>query len=270
MREKSTNCSKQCSSPSDQISVSPVSAVRKEYADGEFVNLHSHAQAQLVYAITGVMELATEEGYWMVPPQRAVWMPARVPHQMRARGLVSLSALYFRSESYPADFSIEPRIFSVNPLLRELIDRVSALPLRHVPSDREARLVCVLIDEITFAKEEPILKVKISVDRRLRRVCEGVLLNPSDNRTLDEWAIYIGASGRTLARLFTAELGVSFSHWRQQARLACAFPRLLAGEPISAIAHDFGYDTPGAFSTMFRRYMGITPSAYFKVSALTK
>lgn len=270
MCEKSTDSSEEFTPPSAQISGNPVSAVLREYSDGILVNLHSHAQAQLVYAATGVMELATEEGYWVVPPQRAVWMPAGVPHRMRARGLVSLHALYFRPDSCPAEFSIEPRIFSVIPLLRELIARVGGLPCRDVSDGREARLVSVLIDEITFAKEEPILKVKLSVDRRLRRVCEGVLLNPADNRTLDEWAIEIGASSRTLARLFTAELGVSFRHWRQQARLVCAFPRLSAGEPISAIATDFGYDTLGAFSAMFRRYMGNTPSAYFKLSDLTK
>jgi AraC-like DNA-binding protein len=251
MCEKSTNSSKEFASPSEQLSLNPVSAVLREYSDGILVNLHSHAQAQLVYAATGVMELATEDGYWIVPPQRAVWMPAGVYHQMRARGLVSLHALYIRPASCPPEFTIEPRIFSVTPLLRELIARVGSLPSQHVSDGREARLVSVLIDEITYANEEPILKMKLSIDRRLRRVCEGILQNPADNRTLDDWAIEIGASSRTLARLFTAELGVSFRHWRQQARLVCSFPRLSAGEAISAIATDFGYDTPGAFSEMF-------------------
>ncbi|MGZ3016753.1 helix-turn-helix domain-containing protein, partial [Pseudomonas aeruginosa] len=76
----------------------------------------------------------------------------------------------------------------------------------------------------------------------------------------------VGASSRTLARLFLSELGVTFVHWRHQVRLAAALPRLAAGEAVARIAVDLGYQTPSAFSAMFRRLTGSTPSRYFALS----
>ncbi|WP_205622393.1 helix-turn-helix domain-containing protein [Xanthomonas arboricola] len=94
-------------------------------------------------------------------------------------------------------------------------------------------------------------------------ICEAILANPQDNRTLDDWASQHGATARTLSRLFTAELGVPFQVWRQQARVMAALPRLAGGEPVTVVALEMGYDTPGAFSAMFKRLLGTSPSHYF-------
>lgn len=103
-------------------------------------------------------------------------------------------------------------------------------------------------------------------DRRLGRICQALLEDPADPRGLEEWARCVGASSRTLARLFLSELGVTFVHWRHQVRLAAALPRLAAGEAVARIAVDLGYQTPSAFSAMFRRLTGSTPSRYFALS----
>ena len=100
-------------------------------------------------------------------------------------------------------------------------------------------------------------------DARLRRVCEALKADPAENRTLEDWARASGASARTLARLFRKETGMSFGGWRQQARLLEALGRLASGSPVTTVALDLGYQSPSAFTSMFRRALGTSPTRYF-------
>lgn len=95
------------------------------------------------------------------------------------------------------------------------------------------------------------------------RLCAALRRNPADARTLDAWGVAVGASARTLARLFMTETGLSFAAWRAQVRLLAALARLAAGEKVTSVALDLGYDSPSAFIAMFRRQLGVTPSRYF-------
>ncbi|MGO4810273.1 helix-turn-helix domain-containing protein [Cupriavidus sp. 2MCAB6] len=243
----------------------PAAVMPKEFPDGVVVAAHRHERAQLIYAVAGVVEVTAGQSLWLVPPQRALWMPAGVQHGMRARGMVSLRTLYIRPEACPAATPALPQLVNVSPLLRELMLRAAALPLGPAGTAREDRLLGVLLDELAWSPEQP-LCLPASQDRRLARICGALRENPADARTLAEWAREVGASSRTLARLFVAGTGISFVHWRQQARLLYALPRLAAGEPVATIAADLGYDTAGAFATMFRRYTGTTPSQYARMS----
>jgi AraC-like DNA-binding protein len=97
---------------------------------------------------------------------------------------------------------------------------------------------------------------------RLQALCLALLAAPGDQRTLREWAQSVNASERTVARLFQSETGLSFGVWRQQARLLEAMGRLGSGAPVTQVALDLGYDSVSAFSAMFRRAAGASPSAY--------
>jgi AraC-like DNA-binding protein len=94
-------------------------------------------------------------------------------------------------------------------------------------------------------------------------VCDAILAAPADARALEAWAAEAGASARTLARLFQRETGMSFAQWRQQARLLESLRRLAAGDAVTAVAIDCGYRSPSAFAAMFRRALGVAPTAYF-------
>ena len=95
-------------------------------------------------------------------------------------------------------------------------------------------------------------------DRRLQAICQALLKQPELGLTLDDWGLRVGASSRTLARLFAQELQMSFHEWRQQLRLTEALPRLLAGDSVQVVARDLGYGSTRAFSSMFRRLLGET------------
>lgn len=238
-------------------------SLAKDYPSGYRVAKHHHMEGQLIYAVAGIMELITEDGLRLIPPQRGIWMPAKVEHSMRARGCVSLRTLYIQSDSTLKLLPPAPKSLIVSPLLRELILRLATTPELRRSDSKHAQLMSLLLDEIEWSGESALPLPPIR-DPRLQHICFAILDNPADKRGLTAWAHQVGASSRTLARLFQQELGVPYRYWRQQVCAMSALPRLGAGEPITLIAADLGYETPGAFSSMFRRVMHTTPSQYFQ------
>jgi AraC-like DNA-binding protein len=240
----------------------PVVVRSREYEDGHVVPSHDHQRAQLIFAANGVMEVTVAQGMFLVPPQRAVWVPSRTRHQMRARGQVTFRTVYIWTDFCPPHLPAEPRSVHVSGLLRELILRASEIPVGAESEPRNLRLLQLLVDEIEVTPERA-LHLPTGKDPRLARICEALLANPGDDKDLADWADLAGASTRTLARLFKSEMGISFVTWRQQLRVLAALPRLAAGEPVTVVAMDLGYETQGAFAEVFRRILGSTPSTYF-------
>jgi len=239
----------------------PVTAMAKDFTDGHRIAPHQHERAQLIFAAHGAMLVATGEGSWAVPPQRAVWMPAGVTHEIRMAGDVAMRTLYVRADA-ATRFPARVRVLAVSPLLRELILRACALPVRYDESGPAGRLIAVMLDEIA-ALPTVALDLPLPRDPRLGRICRALSAEPGLDRTLSRWGREAGASPRTLARLFVKETGLTFAAWRQQARLLAATAMLAAGHPITRIALDLGYESPSAFTAMFRRALGAPPSHYF-------
>ncbi|KVQ41168.1 AraC family transcriptional regulator [Burkholderia cepacia] len=237
----------------------------KAFPDGFVVAEHRHTRAQLVYTTTGIAEVIACQSLWMIPPHRALWIPSDLPHAMRAHGQLEMRTAYVDPRACRSAYPDQPGLVNVSPLLRELIVRASSFPVEVDPDGRDALVIQLMLAEIEWSPEQP-LRLPSGQDRRLARVCDAMLANPADQRTLTEWADEVGASSRTLARLFTAETGLSFSQWRQQARISAARPLLASGRSVIAVAAELGYETTSAFSTVFRRFAGMTPSAYAKLS----
>jgi AraC-like DNA-binding protein len=175
-------------------------------------------------------------------------------------GDVAMRTLYVRQDAavrLPADV----RVLAVSPLLRELILRACALPLDYDEGGPAGRLAALLLDEIA-AVPTVALDLPMPRDARLARICRGFAAEPGDTRSLAAWGRQAGASPRTLARVFQRETGLSFGQWRQQARLLAATAMLAAGQPITRIALDLGYESPSAFTAMFKRALGAPPSQY--------
>jgi AraC-like DNA-binding protein len=157
------------------------------------------------------------------------------------------------------------RVIAVSSLLRELTLRACALPVLYDESGPAARIMTLILDEIA-ALPTVGLDLPMPRDARLRRICAALRAEPGSTRTLESWARATGASSRTLARRFVRETRLTFAEWRQQARLLDAMARLAAGQPVTAIALDLGYDSPSAFAAMFRRALGTPPSRYLSRS----
>jgi AraC-like DNA-binding protein len=232
------------------------------YASGTVLEPHSHDWAQLVYASEGVMSVHTEEGSWVVPAHRAVWIPAGVQHSVAMSGRVSMRTLYI----VPKLVRALPRrccVIAVQPLLRELILHTTARgPLRgDVAAHR--RLVDFLLDQLRELPAVP-LELPMPRDERALRVAHRLREDPGERAPLHTLAREAGASRRTLERLFQLETGLSFGRWRQQARLLHAMRLLAGGASVTSTALDVGYESTSAFIAAFSEVLGTTPGRYYR------
>ena len=216
---------------------------------------------RLVYASLGAMRVSTARDEWMVPPHRAVWVPAGIHHRVETKGRVRFRTLYFRtdvSRSLPR----ECRGVNVSPLLRELIlhlaRRAAADPFLEADGDA----ISLLIRQLRSIEAVPL---QLPLPRDPRALAAARLLRASGSRpSLAAVGRAAGASARTLQRLFSAETGLTFEKWRQRASLIRALELLAEGQKVTAVAADVGYESPSAFIAMFRRELGGTPRTYFR------
>jgi len=240
----------------------PIVAMAKDFENGQVIPFHQHDRSQLLYASSGVMTVTTEKGIWVVPPLRAVWVPSLTEHQIVCSGELSMRTLYIKPEA-TLKLPEECCVVSVPPLLRELILHAVTLPRLYKPSSYEERIMNVILDLVQTLKIAP-LDLPIPTDVRLKKISEKLTVNPGDNRTLEDWGKSVGATSRTLARLFRFETGMSFRQWRQQMRILESLRRLGREEQVTTVALDLGYDSPSAFIAMFKKALGKTPGQYFK------
>ncbi|MGE0153085.1 MAG: helix-turn-helix domain-containing protein [Reyranellaceae bacterium] len=247
--------------PGEKRGAPAVTGLASDYRHGASTGWHSHYRAQLAFAVSGVMHVDTEQGAFVVPPQRALWLPAGMRHCIAMHGAVGMRTIYVapeRARTLPALC----RVVAVTPLLRELVLEAARLPAHYAADSRAARLTALLLDEMRALPILP-LHLPLPEDRRLRRVCDAILQNPALDLTLADLAQSASTSPRTLARLFRSGTGLSFGQWRQQARLLAALRLLASGEKVTSVAMDLGYDSPSAFTSMFRKALGVPPSRYF-------
>lgn len=245
--------------PSDyQDLQQPIGAMAKRFGDGTLVPLHRHDRDQLLYAIRGVMHLQTEHEAWVIPPDRAAYIPAQTLHAVAMHGTVHMRTLYIAPPTRD-NRSLTMRVIGVSNLLRELILALSEEPLEYERDSRGERLAKLVELEVERASQLA-LNFPLPRDPRLQRLCAAILANPADRRTLEDWSQFAGASARTLTRLFERDLGINFNKWRQRIRFHNALDALSRGEPILQVAHQNGYDSASAFSAAFGKEMGIAPS----------
>lgn len=236
-------------------------------ADAHF-EPHRHAWAQLAYCASGIVQVSAAEtdsdsgeATYIVPPSRAVWIAPRALHSVHVLEDAQFRTLYIDASVAPRDWD-GCRVLVVSALLREL---VPALDAPGLPRGREALLTALVLDELRNAATQELgvpLPPAETGDKRLRALCEAVLRAPAERATLAQWAADVGASERTMARLFRDQLGTSYQQWRQQAVLAHALPLLARGVPVSAVAAESGYASESAFTAMFKSAMGQPPSRF--------
>jgi AraC-like DNA-binding protein len=239
-----------------------VRSLALRFASGHVVDEHAHPWGQMVYATEGVMTVTTPVGTWVVPPNRAAWVPAETVHSLRATDRVYLRTLYLRpdlSAALPRDC----RVLAVSGLLRELVLATLAAGMLHERVPEQARLAGVLLDQIRLTDEVP-LQLPWPKDLRARRVADLAASDLVDSSPLAVLAEGSGASVRTLERLFVRDTRMTFGRWRQQARLLHALRLLAAGDSVTSAGISVGFASTSAFVAMFRRALGKTPGRWFR------
>jgi AraC-like DNA-binding protein len=239
-----------------------VASISFDFEDGHVIPEHSHPEDQLAFASRGVMTVRTQQGIWVVPPMRAVWIPAGTPHSIAMSGPVSLRTLYFLPK-YVRALPARCFVMNVSPLLTELILHACKFPKLNTKVPLQRRIIGVVVDQLEAARSIP-LQLPHPSDARAMRIVRTLLADPGEQRTLQRLCKDCGASKRTIERLFLAETKMTFGKWRQQLRLLHAMQRLASGEKVTGAALDAGYNSPSAFISMFRKQLGTTPTRYFE------
>jgi AraC-like DNA-binding protein/mannose-6-phosphate isomerase-like protein (cupin superfamily) len=238
--------------------------VARSYQRGVRLGTHMHREAQLVYAAKGTMQVTTPEGRWLVPPDRAVWVPALLEHSIDVLADIQMRTLYFevawlarekRSASLAAEFVVR-----VSPLLHQAI-----LALFDAGNGRErTELLIRLVMLELHQAEDAATFIPLPHEPRCRRAADIVLADPTGAHEIETLARAVGTSARTLSRLFSSETQLSFKSWCQRARIAAAIERLSVDANLSVkqLASDLGYASVPAFSHAFRQVTGKTPTEF--------
>jgi AraC-like DNA-binding protein len=219
---------------------------------------------QLVYAAKGTMQVTTPRGRWLVPPDRAVWVPARLPHAIDVLADIDMRTLYF-------DLAWLKRGQQDAELNQEFVVRVSSLLHETIlalfdgrnDSERTTLLIRLAMLELHQAEDSATF-IPLPQDPRCRRAASIVLDDPTALHEIETLARHVGTSARTLSRLFTSETQLSFKSWCQRARIAAAAERLSTDTNVSIkqVAGELGYASLPAFSHAFRQVTGRTPTEF--------
>lgn len=231
---------------------------------GTHLGIHMHREAQLVFAASGTMQVTTPKGRWLVPPGRAVWVPARLEHAIDVLADIEMRTLYFtldwlalesRSRSLDAEFVVR-----VSPLLREIVLALFDQPGQSPRTDLLLRLMMLELHQA----EDPTTFIPLPHEPRCRRAADLVLAAPILTHDIDDLARQVGTSTRTLSRLFVSETGLSLKSWCQRARIASAIERWAINPHLSIkqTAAELGYSSFPAFSHAFRQVTGRTPTEF--------
>jgi AraC-like DNA-binding protein len=226
---------------------------------GTVFDWHTHEDHQLAWASSGVLTVRSESEAWVLPPTRALWIPAGVRHETLSDGVATMRTAYVRRSSCSISWPTCTPVV-VSPLIAELLGHLETDDLESAHRVRAEELLVDLLQPVASLSFE----VRMPTDDRALRVAELLIVNPADERTLAAWGSDVGASSRTLARAFIAETGLPFARWRTLVRLQRAMEALGSNESVTEVARTVGYESSSAFVAAFRRETGITPARYFQ------
>jgi AraC-like DNA-binding protein len=232
------------------------------FSNGHVLEPHAHPWGQLIYAVSGTMQVLAGNMLWLVPPTRALWAPAGVVHAIEMRGAVAMRTIYVpveRSSGLPA----HSHAIDVEPLLREVILHIVGLRLLRTDEAAHQHMAQVFLDLVAAAPSLPLF-VPMPRDARAQSVARMLQDDPAAEAKIDAVARKAGASVRTLQRLFREETGMRFVEWRQRLRLLHAIALLEQDASVTQAGAAAGYASTSAFIAAFRQQMGETPSRYMR------
>ena len=242
---------------------SGVAALPRFYPRGTRLGLHAHAEAQLLFAAQGLMQVTTPGGRWLVPPRRAVWLPPKLEHGVDMLTDLEMRSLYLAADwvaGHPEAARLDrPFVVAVGPLLRELVLAMFGDRPDVQRTDLLARLALFELAEA----EDTATFMPLPSEPRARRVAEMILADPAGERSLDDLARAAGASARTITRLFPVETDLTFKAWRRRARILASVEALEGGQvPVAVVAARFGFASAAAYGFAFRQVLGVTPGVF--------
>ncbi len=215
---------------------------------------HSHEEHELIWAARGVVTIFVDGRMWTVLPGAGLWIPSGVVHEGHVAGGVAFRVTLFAPEAWSRSWN-QPMAVRVNEAAQQLLVHLAQTGM---PSEERLRAQQVCIDMLE-ALEPSNITVPIPRDPRIGELVSGVLKDPADDRSLEQWARRLNLSSRTITRTFKAEVAMSFAQWRRLVRMRSAHVLLVDGLSVTAVGRKVGYGTTSAFVAAFRKVVGRTP-----------
>lgn len=229
---------------------------------GTAVDLHRHRWCQFLYARSGIMQVVTHNSSLVVPPLYGMWLPAGTDHAMYATEDVELESLYIDAHAQPA-MGTHCRVVLVSELVREFIHYGSTqIRQQYDENGSDGLKIRVLLELLRELPDAP-LRLPLPADTRLADMCTEIQASPSLTHSLEDWALRLNMSPRTLSRHFLSETGMTYQSWRQRQRLLHSLSLLKAGKSVTRTALELGYGSASAYVYAFRQFFGRSPKRFY-------
>jgi len=234
----------------------------RAYSRGQVNPEHKHSRGQLLYAEKGVMLVQTGGKQWVIPPQRALWLPAGELHAFALLSHTELRTVYF-SPSFVGDTDgaknlKQIHVIDMTPFARHLITSLFEGTFNHSTQKLMAQLLLRMVNET----EALPVSLVMPRDEGLNSVARNILVNNRWDITLTEFAALVAMSERTFTRFFVADTGYSFRTWKQRARIFASMDLLSNDMPVKLVAYRLGFSCPSSFVAAFRAVTGRVPSDF--------
>ncbi len=221
-------------------------------------DFHRHSKHQLLYSFSGTIHLETKAGFWMLPPQRAAWIPAGLRHATTVKNARAHS-LYFSPRQF-AGLGGQIQIISVTPLLREMILYTRQWPMDRQKPDSFRRQYFGLLAEFLRqqASSEPAFRLPRAKTQAIETAAHGFLEDLTEG-SLAGAASRAQLSPRTFRRRFDGEMGMTWKEFVHHARMLKAMEMLTTEKNVTEAASAVGFCSLSAFSKAFRVFSGHNP-----------
>jgi AraC-like DNA-binding protein len=228
------------------------------FAAGTIFPSQRQAYGKLLYPVSGILELNIEGVRYLSPPAYAIWIPPKSEHSSVARQDIYYTVVYIEADLC-TNLALAACTLELSAVIKAIAADFAERGIAHPISAEDLRMAHVVVDKVRLAPRYDNY-LPSSDNAWVRHLLEAIQAAPDDRQSLADWARSLGTTERTLSRRFREHLGITFSEWRQRAKLVAAISLLEEDHSVQTISHKLGYSNASAFITMFRQLTGVSPT----------
>lgn len=220
---------------------------------------HTHRNGQFVFVHKGFVTCMVDDGYWLVPAQSAMWIPAGTAHSNQASANAFLSYAFIKPNA--TQLPLASQLLAIPAWIRELILHLAHQDYPYEKTEIDQKMAQLLL--LGLSHVQPLdFYAPLPKEPRLQQMAKSIVQSPDQRKRLSDWAHHFNCSERTLARHIQHHTGMSFSRWQQQLLVLLAMQKLGNGQAVKRITADFGYESPSPFIALFKAIVGMTPGQF--------
>jgi AraC-like DNA-binding protein len=230
--------------------------------------LHTHEKGQLVYVESGFQYITVDGKIYLLPQNHAAWIPPGAMHKTNSHSEKIKLMIMFAGIEKSSDFHHEIQVFSVPPVLKEMIKYAERWSKSMKNDPDEILFLKALFNELPrFVEHSLKLYISLPEDKRLAEPIGYLHNHYQEDIKIEELSEISILSLRTLERIFKKETGMTLSKYQQILRIIKSLELLSSGDlTISETAYKVGYKSVQAFTRSFQSVMQTKPTDFIKTT----